>query len=64
MEGVRTRSWLPQLERLPDFIGGFEASQEIRETLGERLCEIIVRREHSSDRCSDDTIAGVGLICR
>jgi hypothetical protein len=47
-----------------DFIRTFEAFQEILEALAQRLCKIILRREHSPDRCSDDTIAGVGFICR
>jgi hypothetical protein len=45
-----------------DFVRNFEAVQEICKTIGERLRKIILRREHSPDRCSDCTIAGVGLL--
>jgi hypothetical protein len=62
--GADTQHLLPQLERLPDFIGGFEACQQVREAIGERLCKIILLRECSPDRRPDDALAGVGLVCR
>jgi hypothetical protein len=43
-----------------DFVGIFEVFQEIFEAIGERLCEIVLRRKHSPDRCSDSTIAHIG----
>jgi hypothetical protein len=37
----------------------FELSHQMFETRGERRRKIVLRSEHSSDRCSDDAIAGV-----
>jgi hypothetical protein len=42
----------------------FEMAQESCKTIGERPGKIILRREHSPDRCSDCTIVGVGLVWR
>jgi hypothetical protein len=42
----------------------FEALDQRSKWRGERLDKIVLRREHPSDRRSDDTIAGLDLTSR